>query len=164
MEEKNTTMGTTETMEDYKEALEASYRRIRAGDIVTGTVIDVNDQDVTIDFNYYAPGRIPVTELSDDPTYHVLENVAVGDTLTATVVKTDDGAGNMLSAFFIWRAETLPNRLIVAAAAALVLIFRWQISMMIYQFVASIFTLVALFVGVVLLCALPFVLIRLFLH
>lgn len=96
MEKKNTTMGTTETMEDYKEALEASYRRIRPGDIVTGTVIDVNDQDVTIDFNYYAPGRIPVTELSDDPTYHVLENVAVGDTLTATVVKTDDGAGNML--------------------------------------------------------------------
>lgn len=96
MEEKNTTMRTTETMEDYKEALEASYRRIRPGDIVTGTVIDVNDQDVTIDFNYYAPGRIPVTELSDDPTYHVLENVAVGDTLTATVVKTDDGAGNML--------------------------------------------------------------------
>lgn len=96
MEEKNTTMGTTETMEDYKEALEASYRRIRPGDIVTGTVIDVNDQDVTIDFNYYAPGRIPVTELSDDPTYYVLENVAVGDTLTATVVKTDDGAGNML--------------------------------------------------------------------
>ena len=96
MEEKNTTMRTTETMEDYKEALEASYRRIRPGDIVTGTVIDVNDQDVPIDFNYYAPGRIPVTELSDDPTYHVLENVAVGDTLTATVVKTDDGAGNML--------------------------------------------------------------------
>lgn len=96
MEEKNTTMGTTETMEDYKEALEASYRRIRPGDIVTGTVIDVNDQDVTIDFNYYAPGRITVTELSDDPTYHVLENVAVGDTLTATVVKTDDGSGNML--------------------------------------------------------------------
>lgn len=96
MEEKNTIMGTTETMEDYKEALEASYRRIRPGDIVTGTVIDVNDQDVTIDFNYYAPGRIPVTELSDDPTYHVLENVTVGDTLTATVVKTDDGAGNML--------------------------------------------------------------------
>ena len=92
MEEKNTTMGTTETMEDYKEALEASYRRIRPGDIVTGTVIDVNDQDVTIDFNYYAPGRIPVTELSDDPTYQVQENVAVG----ATVVKTDDGAGNML--------------------------------------------------------------------
>lgn len=89
-------MGTTETMEDYREELEASYRRIRPGDIVTGTVIDVNDQDVTIDFNYYAPGRIPVTELSEDPTFHVMEQVAVGDSITATVVKTDDGAGNML--------------------------------------------------------------------
>lgn len=89
-------VGTTETMDDYKEELEASYRRIRPGDIVTGTVIDVNDQDVTIDFNYYAPGRIPVSELSNDPAYQVMENVAVGDTLTATVVKTDDGAGNML--------------------------------------------------------------------
>ena len=60
----------------------------------------------------------------------------------------------LLSAFFIWRTETLPNRLIVAAAAALVLIFRWQISMMIYQFVASIFSLIALFVRPAL-CAHP---------
>ena len=70
----------------------------------------------------------------------------------------------LLSAFFIWCAEPLPNRLIVAAVGAAMLIFRWQISMMIYQFVASIFTLIALFIGIVLLCALPFVLIRLFLH
>lgn len=89
-------IGTTETMEDYKEALEASYRRIRVGDIVTGTVIDVNEKEVTMDFNYYAPGRIPVEELSDDPHFSVLEHVAPGDTLTATVVKTDDGAGNLL--------------------------------------------------------------------
>ena len=74
------------------------------------------------------------------------------------------GLTALLSVFCIWRAETLPNRLIVAAAAAIVLIFRWQISMMIYQCVASIFSLIALFVGVVLLCALPVVLIRLFLH
>ncbi len=85
-----------ETMEDYKEELEASYRRIRPGDIVTGTVIDVTEKDVTIDFNYYAPGRIPAAELSNDPAFAVFERIAVGDKLTATVVKTDDGAGNML--------------------------------------------------------------------
>lgn len=95
-EEKATQTEVTETMEDYKEELEASYRRIRPGDIVTGTVIDVTEQDVTIDFNYYAPGRIPVEELSDDPTFYVMERVFVGDSITATVVKTDDGAGNML--------------------------------------------------------------------
>lgn len=61
----------------------------------------------------------------------------------------------LLSAFFIWRAESLTARLIIAAVGAAVLI---------YQFVASIFTLIALFIGIVLLCALPFVLIRLFLH
>ena len=77
MEEKNTTMGTTETMEDYKEALEASYRRIRPGDIVTGTVIDVNDQDVTIDFNYYAPGRIPVTELIQHIMYWKMSQLVI---------------------------------------------------------------------------------------
>lgn len=74
------------------------------------------------------------------------------------------GLTALLSVFCIWRAESLAARLLIAAAAGLVLIFRWQISMMIYQFVASIFSLIALFVGVVLLCALPFVLIRLFLH
>ena len=61
----------------------------------------------------------------------------------------------LLSAFFIWRAESLTARLIIAAVGAAVLIFRWQISMMIYQFVASIFTLIALFIGIVLLCACP---------
>lgn len=72
------------------------------------------------------------------------------------------GLTMLLSAFFIWRTEILPTRLSIAAAAMLVLIFRWQISMIIYQFVASIFSLIALFIGIVLLCALPFILIRLF--
>lgn len=85
-----------ESMEDYKEELEASYRRILPGDMVTGTVIDVTETDVMIDFNYYAPGRIPVEEMSSDPDFKVMEQVKVGDTLTASVIKTDDGAGNML--------------------------------------------------------------------
>ena len=85
-----------ETMDDYNEELEASYRRILPGDMVTGTVIDITETDVMIDFNYYAPGRIPVSEMSDDPDYKVMEKVKIGDTLTASVMKTDDGAGNML--------------------------------------------------------------------
>ena len=38
-----------ESMDDYKEELEASFRRIREGDILTGTVIDVNEEGVTLD-------------------------------------------------------------------------------------------------------------------
>lgn len=74
------------------------------------------------------------------------------------------GLTALLSVFCIWRAESLAARLLIAAAAGLVLIFRWQISMMIYQFAVSIFSLIALFIGLILLCILPLVLCRIFMH
>ncbi|MGN0299126.1 MAG: S1 RNA-binding domain-containing protein [Lachnospiraceae bacterium] len=85
-----------ETMEDFKEELEASYRKIVPGDIVSGTVVDVNELEVTIDFNYYAPGVIPASEMSSDPSFELMEAVHVGDQISATVIKTDDGKGNMV--------------------------------------------------------------------
>lgn len=85
-----------ETMEDYKDELEASYRKIVPGDIVSGSVVDVSEAEVTIDFNYYAPGVIPASEMSDDPNFNLAEAVKVGDTISATVVRTDDGRGNLL--------------------------------------------------------------------
>ncbi len=85
-----------ETMEDYKEALEASYRQIKPGDIVTGTVIDVNETGVTIDFDYYAPGKIAADQMSDDPKFNILTDVQKGEEISATVIKTDDGTGNFV--------------------------------------------------------------------
>ena len=35
-----------ESMDDYKEELEASLKKIRVGDVVTGTVLDVTDDAV----------------------------------------------------------------------------------------------------------------------
>ena len=35
--------GLVETMEDYAEELEASFKRLHEGDIVTGTVVAVTD-------------------------------------------------------------------------------------------------------------------------
>ena len=58
-----------ESMDDYKEELEASFRRIREGDILTGTVIDVNEEGVTLDLKYYAPGFISAEEMSSDPDF-----------------------------------------------------------------------------------------------
>ena len=85
-----------ETMEDYKEALDASFRRVNEGDIISGTVIDVNEEEVTLDLKYYAQGIIKVADLSNDPDYAVFEEVHAGDVIEATVVKTDDGKGNIL--------------------------------------------------------------------
>lgn len=85
-----------ETMDDYKEELEASFRRINEGDIISGTVIDVNEEEVTLDLKYYAQGIIKVVDLSNDPDFNVMEQVHKGDVIEATVVQTDDGAGNIV--------------------------------------------------------------------
>lgn len=84
-----------ETMDDYREELEASFRKISEGDIITGTVIDVNEEEVTLDLKYYAQGVIKAEDLSNDPGFQVMEEIQVGDELEATVVRTDDGQGNI---------------------------------------------------------------------
>lgn len=43
-----------ETMEDYAKELEASFRSIKEGDIITGTVIAVNEEGAILDLQYYA--------------------------------------------------------------------------------------------------------------
>lgn len=85
-----------ETMDDYKQELEASFRKINEGDIISGTVIDVNEEEVTLDLKYYAQGIIKAVDLSNDPDFSLVDEVHVGDVIEATVVKTDDGEGNIL--------------------------------------------------------------------
>lgn len=84
-----------ETMEDYKDELEASFRKINEGDILSGTVIDVNEEQVILDLKYYAQGVIKTEDLSNDPGFQVMEEIHVGDILEATVIRTDDGQGNI---------------------------------------------------------------------
>ena len=84
-----------ESMEDYKEELEASFRKISEGDIVSGTVIGVSEEEVTLDLKYYAQGIIKAEDLSNDPAFRIMEEVHPGDVIEATVVRTDDGEGNI---------------------------------------------------------------------
>ncbi len=95
-----------ETMEDYTKELEASFRTINEGDVISGTVIDVNETGVTLDLGYYAPGVVGAADLSRDPAFSILADVHVGDTLEGTVVKKDDGAGNIVLSC-VEAAETL---------------------------------------------------------
>lgn len=87
---------TAESMEDYARELEASFRRIEEGDLIQGTVIAVSEEEVAMDFGYYAQGIIPAGELSEDPGFRVLEEIRPGDVISACVLRTDDGQGNIL--------------------------------------------------------------------
>ena len=85
-----------ETMDDFREELEASFKKIRVGDVVTGTVIDVTEDQVIVDLKTYADGVIRKEDLSEDPDFNMQEAVHPGDEITATVMATNDGEGNMV--------------------------------------------------------------------
>ena len=85
-----------QTMDDLREELEATLKKIRVGDVVTGTVIDVTEDAVLVDLKTYADGVIRKIDLSEDPDFNMLEEIHPGDEITATVMATNDGEGNMV--------------------------------------------------------------------
>ena len=95
-QETKETQNVQETMEDYKEELEASYKVIREGDILTGTVIDVSETSVTLDLKYYTEGIIHAEDLSSDPNFKLLQEIHIGDEITAIVIRRDDGEGHIV--------------------------------------------------------------------
>ena len=86
----------SESMKDYEAELEASFKKIEEGDILTGTVISVDENEVVLDLKYYTEGIIPAEDYSREPGFQLKEEVHVGDELSATVVRKDDGHGNIL--------------------------------------------------------------------
>lgn len=85
-----------ETMKDYEAELEASFKKIEEGDILTGTVISADEKEVILDLKYYAEGIIPAEEYSREPGFCIKDEVHVGDEVSATVIRRDDGHGNIL--------------------------------------------------------------------
>lgn len=84
-----------ESMKDYEQELTNSFRVIKEGEVIRGMIVDINDDEVTLDLGYYAPGVIPLTELSDDPDFSAMKDLKIGESVEAVVIETDDGRGNV---------------------------------------------------------------------
>lgn len=84
------------SMDDFKEELERSFRKIHEGDIIKGTVIGISETEVTLDLGYYTEGIIKLEELSNDPGFSIKADVALGEVISATVLREDDGQGHIL--------------------------------------------------------------------
>lgn len=64
--------------------------------MLTGTVISVDEKEVILDLKYYAEGVIRAEDFSNEPGFSLKDAVQVGDEITATVIRKDDGHGNIL--------------------------------------------------------------------
>lgn len=85
----------TETMEDYREEIEKSLVKANVGDIVSGKVVAVSDEEVILDMGIYASGTVKKEEYSADPKFDI-HSIQIGDEVSATVKRLDDGKGNLL--------------------------------------------------------------------
>lgn len=84
------------TMEDYQAELEASFRKINEGDILEGTVIGIGETEITLDLGYYTDGIVRLEDITEDPAFSIKNDMEIGQVVSATVIKRDDGAGHIL--------------------------------------------------------------------
>ncbi len=82
--------------DDFEQAFEQTVKRIRSGQIITGTVLQIVDGEVFVNVGYKADGVIPKGEFSSDPEVKPEDTVKEGDSIDVEVVKVNDGEGNVL--------------------------------------------------------------------
>ncbi len=81
----------------FEELLDQTLKEIKIGQTVTGSIININSQgEVFVDLGYKADGIIPKSEFSYNQEDNPADFVKVGDKITATVIKLNDGVGNVL--------------------------------------------------------------------
>ena len=83
-----------ETMADYDEAITASLKPIHEGDILTGTIIGVSEEELTVDLGIYTDGVIRLEDASDDPDF-TFRDMEVGQEISATVIRRDNAQGRI---------------------------------------------------------------------
>ena len=85
------------SMDEFKEEIAHSFRKLMPGDIVTGTVIGVSDTEVTVDLNSYSEGIIKLEDLSNDPRFSIKADIKPGDIVKATVIRENKEGALLLS-------------------------------------------------------------------
>ena len=88
----------------FEELYNESLNTKRFDKTVTGNVIQVSSKgEIFVDFGYKADGIIPKCEYSDDETKNPKNEFKPGDTITADVLKWNDGLGNVLLSYKKYR-------------------------------------------------------------
>ncbi|MCD8224575.1 MAG: 30S ribosomal protein S1 [Clostridiales bacterium] len=79
----------------FEQMLEESIKTIRTGEVVTGKVIDVKEDEIVLNIGCKSDGIITRHEYSNNSSLDLRTAVSVGDELEAKVIKVNDGEGQV---------------------------------------------------------------------
>lgn len=85
-----------ESNQTFEQMLNESFVTLHTGDIVKGTVIQVTNEEVSVNLGYKSDGIIEKNEFSNNPHLKPSEVVKPGDEIEVFVVRVNDGEGNVL--------------------------------------------------------------------
>ena len=95
----------------FEQLLEDSFKTIRNGDVVEGTVIGVKPEEIILNIGYKADGVLTKSEYSNDSSIDLTTVVSVGDKMEVKVLKVNDGEGQVLLTYKRLAAERGNKRL-----------------------------------------------------
>ncbi len=75
---------------------ESAFPEINEGEVVHGTVVRVDKDEVLVDIGYKSEGVIPVAELSIRRSVNPADEVSVGDEIDALVLTKEDTEGRLI--------------------------------------------------------------------
>jgi len=78
------------TPEDFLRAIDESMKEFFVGDIVTGTVVQIDREGILLDIGCKSEGHIPKKEVSAKRLFDIEDIVSIGQVLQATVIGLDD--------------------------------------------------------------------------
>ncbi len=84
------------TEEDFLAAIDKTIKYFNDGDIVEGTIVKVDRDEVLLDIGYKTEGVIPSRELSIKHDVDPAEVVSVGDEVEALVLQKEDKEGRLI--------------------------------------------------------------------
>jgi len=103
-----------EEAQSFEEMLDSSFVTLHAGDVVPGTVLQITNNEVTVNLGSKADGIITKDELSNEPDVDPHSLFKVDDQIEVYVVKISDGDGNVQLSYK--RLEEQKNMVLLAQA------------------------------------------------
>ncbi len=84
------------SMEDFEAAIERTVVEFDEGDLVEGTVVRVDPDEVLVDIGYKSEGVVPAKELSIRNDVNPADEATVGERIEALVLQKEDQDGRLI--------------------------------------------------------------------